>query len=77
MDKQKIENKFIYFISLLGMVMILVLIAYFFFLRNVEVDIMDNAQYTYVGENGNARVGKCKAGGIESKSAGLFEFSQI
>ena len=43
MDKQKIENKFIYFISLLGMVMILVLIAYFFFLRNVEVDIMDNA----------------------------------
>ena len=46
MDKQKIENKFIYFISLLGMVMILVLIAYFFFLRNVEVDIMDNAQYT-------------------------------
>ena len=49
MDKQKIENKFIYFISLLGMVMILVLIAYFFFLRNVEVDIMDNAQYTYVG----------------------------
>ena len=56
MDKQKIENKFIYFISLLGMVMILVLIAYFFFLRNVEVDIMDNAQYTYVGENGNASV---------------------
>ena len=44
MDKQKIENKFIYFISLLGMVTILVLIAYFFFLRNVEVDIMDNAQ---------------------------------
>lgn len=31
MDKQKVENKFIYFISLLGMVMILVLIAYFFF----------------------------------------------
>ena len=57
MDKQKVENKFIYFISLLGMVMILVLIAYFFFLRNVEVDIMDNAQYTYVGENGNASVG--------------------
>lgn len=56
MDKQKVENKFIYFISLLGMVMILVLIAYFFFLRNVEVDIMDNAQYTYVGENGNASV---------------------
>ena len=56
MDKQKIENKFIYFISLLGMVTILVLIAYFFFLRNVEVDIMDNAQYTYVGENGNASV---------------------
>lgn len=56
MDKQKIENKFIYFISLLGMVMILVLIAYFFFLRNVEVDIMDNAQYIYVGENGNASV---------------------
>ena len=46
MDKQKIENKFIYFICLLGMVTILVLIAYFFFLRNVEVDIMDNAQYT-------------------------------
>lgn len=56
MDKQKVENKFIYFISLLGMVTILVLIAYFFFLRNVEVDIMDNAQYTYVGENGNASV---------------------
>lgn len=56
MDKQKVENKFIYFISLLGMVMILVLIAYFFFLRNVEVDIMDNVQYTYVGENGNASV---------------------
>lgn len=56
MDKQKIENKFIYFISLLGMVTILVLIAYFFFLRNVEVDIMDNAQYIYVGENGNASV---------------------
>ena len=76
MDKQKIENKFIYFISLLGMVMILVLIAYFFFLRNVEVDIMDNAQYIYVGENGKC-CGKRKAGGIESKNAGLFEFSQI
>ena len=56
MDKQKIENKFIYFISLLSMVTILILIAYFFFLRNVEVDIMDNAQYAYVGENGNASV---------------------
>lgn len=25
-------------------------------LRNVEIDIMANAQYTYVGENGNASV---------------------
>lgn len=56
MDKQKIENKTIYFISLLSMVCILVLIAYFFFLRNVEIDIMANAQYTYTGENGNASV---------------------
>ena len=45
MDKQKIENKTIYFISLLSMVCILVLIAYFFFMRNVEIDIMENAQY--------------------------------
>ena len=56
MDKQKIENKTIYFISLLSMVCILVLIAYFFFMRNVEIDIMENAQYSYVGENGNASV---------------------
>ena len=41
---------------LLSMICILVLIAYFFFLRNVEIDIMANAQYTYVGENGNASV---------------------
>ena len=68
MDKQKVENKFIYFISLLGMVMILVLIAYFFFLRNVEVDIMDNAQYTYVGENGNASVVvSAKQGGLNQR----------
>ena len=50
MDKQKIENKAIYFMCLLSMICILVLIAYFFFLRNVEIDIMANAQYTYVGE---------------------------
>ena len=56
MDKQKIENKAIYFMCLLSMICILVLIAYFFFLRNVEIDIMANAQYTYVGENGNASV---------------------
>lgn len=56
MDKQKIENKTIYFMCLLSMICILVLIAYFFFLRNVEIDIMANAQYTYVGENGNASV---------------------
>lgn len=56
MNKQKIENKTIYFISLLSMVCILVLIAYFFFMRNVEIDIMENAQYSYVGENGNASV---------------------
>lgn len=56
MNKQKIENKAIYFMCLLSMICILVLIAYFFFLRNVEIDIMANAQYTYVGENGNASV---------------------
>ena len=44
MDKQKIENKAIYFMCLLSMICILVLIAYFFFLRNVEIDIMANAQ---------------------------------
>lgn len=56
MNKQKIENKFIYFACLVSMICVLVLIAYFFFMRNVEIDIMDNAQYTYVGENGNASV---------------------
>ena len=55
------------------MVMILVLIAYFFFLRNVEVDIMDNAQYTYVGENGNASVVvSAKHGELNPKNAGHF-----
>ena len=56
MDKQKIENKIIYFIGLLSMIFILVLIAYFFFMRWVEIDIMANAQYTYTGENGTASV---------------------
>ena len=56
MDFTKIKNKCIYFISLLTMIFILVMIAYFFFLRTIEVDIMANAQYEYTGENGTATV---------------------
>lgn len=56
MDKSVIKNKCIYFISLLTMIFILVAIAYFFFMRNVEVDIMKNASYSYDGENGTATV---------------------
>lgn len=56
MDKSKIKNKCIYFISLLTMICILVMISYFFFMRNIEVDIMDNANFVYQGENGTATV---------------------
>ncbi len=56
MDKSKIKNKCIYFMSLLTMITILVMIAYFFFMRNIEVDIMTNANFSYQGENGTATV---------------------
>lgn len=56
MHKDAIKNKVMYFISLGIMIFILLMIAYFFFLRNIEVDIMSNAKFTYTGENGTATV---------------------
>lgn len=50
----KVKNKLIYFACLLGMISVLVGIAYGAFMREVDVDVMKNADFVYTGENGNA-----------------------
>lgn len=47
-------------------------------LRNVEIDIMANAQYTYVGENGNASVTvSAKQGDLNQRTQDFFELCSI
>lgn len=54
--EQKIRDKVIYFVSIIGMGAILISMAYFFFLRTIEVDITKNIHVQYTGENGMASV---------------------
>lgn len=50
----KFKSKIFYFVSLTSMCFLLILIAYIFFLREVDVDVMANVQFIYSGENGGA-----------------------
>ena len=56
MEQEKIKDKVIYFISIITMGTILISMAYFFFLRTVEIDITENIEVSYTGENGMATV---------------------
>lgn len=56
MEQDKIKDKVIYFVSIITMGTILISMAYFFFLRTVEVDITKNIRVHYTGENGMASV---------------------
>lgn len=56
MEQEKIKDKVIYFVSIITMGLILISMAYFFFLRTVEIDITENINVTYTGENGMATV---------------------
>ncbi|MDD7282252.1 hypothetical protein [Floccifex sp.] len=54
MDKIKIKTKLTYFISLGAICVILVMLTYMFFLRTIQVDVMQGLSIEYTGENGNA-----------------------
>lgn len=56
MNKEAIKNKAIYLLSLLSMCLILILVAYFFFLRTIPIDLTKNVALIYSGENGQAKV---------------------
>lgn len=56
MEQEKIKDKVIYFISIITMGTILISMAYFFFLRTVEIDITENIEVSYIGENGMATI---------------------
>lgn len=54
LDKKKIKDKLIYLSSLFAMCALLVLVAYFGFLKTTNIDVTDNIEIVYMGENGNA-----------------------
>lgn len=54
--KEKIKSKALYCFCLLGMCSILIGLAYFFFLRTINVDVMDGLKLSYTGESGLAKV---------------------
>ena len=54
MNKEKIKTKLTYFFSLSVICILLVLITYIFFLRTIEVDVMQGLDIQYTGENGMA-----------------------
>jgi hypothetical protein len=54
--KTSIKTKVIYFVSLLAMCALLVSTAYFFFLRTVDINVMEDIELIYTGENGLASV---------------------
>lgn len=56
MNKEAIQNKLVYFGALLGLCALLILVAYFFFLRTVKVDVMSSMRLIYEGENHDASV---------------------
>lgn len=56
MHREAIKNKAIYLFSLLSMCLILILVAYFFFLRTIPIDLTKNVALIYSGENGQAKV---------------------
>jgi len=55
-SKETIKSKAIYLVSLLLMCVGLILVAYFFFLRTIELDVTKNIRLYYSGENGRASV---------------------
>lgn len=54
MNKEVLKNKCIYFFALSSMCLVLAFVAYLFFLRQIDVNVMTNAQFQYIGENGGA-----------------------
>ena len=52
----KIKDKVIYFVSISLMCVLLISMAYFFFLRTIEVDVTSDLDIEYTGENRNASV---------------------
>ncbi|MGM9948168.1 hypothetical protein [Floccifex sp.] len=54
MNKEKLKTKMYYFISLGAICVILILITYMFFIRTIEVDVMEGLNIEYTKENGLA-----------------------
>ena len=54
MEQDKIKDKALYFAGILSMCVLLVSVAYFFFLRTIQIDLQKNVSLHYTGENGMA-----------------------
>lgn len=54
LDKKKIKDKLIYLSFLFAMCAVLVLVAYYGFLKTTNIDVTNNIEMVYTGENGNA-----------------------
>lgn len=54
MEQDRIKDKALYFAGILSMCILLVSVAYFFFLRTIQIDLQKSISLHYTGENGMA-----------------------
>ena len=72
--EKAVKNKIIYFVALLFMCMGLFFMAYFFFLRTIEIDVTKDIDLTYIGEEGKAKVeAKCCAVDINQRMQKFYD----
>lgn len=71
---EAVKNKMVYFVALLFMCMGLFFMAYFFFLRTIEIDVTKDIDLIYVGEEGKAKVeAKCSAVDINQRMQKFYD----
>ena len=73
-SKERIKNKWIYFIALLSICLGLFLMSYFSFLRTIEVDMTKNVKITYDGEQGRAHAhAKCAMTDLNQRLQSFYD----